>query len=337
MYVTRSTGFAAAVSVFLVGAATAQEAAPAGDASSARPEITLAAAAAIATVDLAGAAEPDPLPPALDAASPAPSPEISAYPPVAASAPIAAAQYDDPWRFSITPYLFLPAIEGQLRFNPPPTNDGAPRVAIDAQDILEALNFAFMVTADAHYGRFGVMTDLMYVDLSAQNARVDQILRPGGIIDVPVDVDTSVDFNAWLWTGAFGVEFGDPGALTFEPFLGFRYMRNEVDLDWAFVGPVGQFPQTGSLTQEQNSWDGIAGVRGFVSLGEDSRWSVNYYGDVGAGDSELTWQVMGGVGYAFGWGDLRFAWRYIAYDQGDDAFLQDFNMNGPAFGATFRF
>lgn len=287
------------------------------------PPPTAAVVASVPIVEPVFAAEP---------ARPAETPPI-----VLPTAAVAAAQYDDPWRFSVTPYLFLPAVDGQLKFNPPPTNDGAPRVTIDAQDILEALDFAFMITADAHYGRFGVMTDVMYVDLGAQAARVDQILFPGGIVDIPVDIDTSVDFNSWLWTGAFGVEFGEPGDVTIEPLLGFRYLRTDVELEWALAGPVGQFPQTGTLTQEQEAWDFIAGVRGAVALGQDSRWTVSYYGDVGTGDSELTWQVVGGVGYSFGWGDLRFAWRYIAYDQGDEAFLQDFNLNGPAFGATFRF
>ena len=309
---------AAAASAILCGGAAAQvpETAPPSTA------ITLLAGASGDPADIGPAADP------LEATA------VSSLAPPAA---VAAAQYDDPWRFSVTPYVFLPTVEGQLRFNPPPANDGAPRVTIDAQDILEALDFAFMITADAHYGRFGVMTDVMYVDLGAQTAHVDQIIFPGGVVDVPLDVDTSVDFQSWVWTGAFGVEFGEPGDITIEPFLGFRYLTTEVELNWALVGPVGQFPQAGSLAQEQDSWDGVVGVRGAVSLGADSGWTINYYGDVGTGDSELTWQVVGGVGYRFGWGDLRFAWRYLAYDQGDEAFVQDLNLNGPAFGATFRF
>ena len=32
-----------------------------------------------------------------------------------------------------------------------------------------------------------------------------------------------------------------------------------------------------------------------------------------AGESELTWQAIGGIGYAFKWGQVVAAWRYLDY------------------------
>jgi hypothetical protein len=43
-----------------------------------------------------------------------------------------------------------------------------------------------------------------------------------------------------------------------------------------------------------------------------------------------------GVGYAFGWGDLKVAWRYLDYDLESGAPIADLNFSGPALGATFR-
>ncbi len=34
----------------------------------------------------------------------------------------------------------------------------------------------------------------------------------------------------------------------------------------------------------------------------------------GTGQSDLTWQVFGGVGYTFSWGSAVAGWRYLDYD-----------------------
>ena len=95
-------------------------------------------------------------------------------------------------------------------------------------------------------------------------------------------------------------------------------------------------PAQGSIGEDVDLWDALIGVRGEFKLGE-GRWTSLYHLDVGAGDSDLTWNAMVGVSYAYGWGDLVFAYRHLAYDQASDKFLQDFSFGGPGFGATFRF
>ncbi|MBK6396605.1 MAG: hypothetical protein IPF73_19570, partial [Betaproteobacteria bacterium] len=49
----------------------------------------------------------------------------------------------------------------------------------------------------------------------------------------------------------------------------------------------------------------IIGVKGRYAFGADRRWFAPYYLDVRTGDSDLTWQAMGGLGYRFSWGDIR--------------------------------
>ena len=93
---------------------------------------------------------------------------------------------------------------------------------------------------------------------------------------------------------------------------------------------------TGQVSAGTSRWDAIVGVRGRACLGASS-WSVRYYADVGAGSSQLTWQALVGVGYAFGWGAQILAYRHLACDEGDEKLLQNFRCSGPAVGATFRF
>jgi hypothetical protein len=59
--------------------------------------------------------------------------------------------------------------------------------------------------------------------------------------------------------------------------------------------------------------------------------------DVGTGESKLTWQAAGGLGYAFSWGEVSLLWRYLAYDFKSGNPQQELNFNGPMLGATFAF
>ena len=43
--------------------------------------------------------------------------------------------------------------------------------------------------------------------------------------------------------------------------------------------------------------DGVIGLRGRTPLSE--KWFLAYYLDVGTGDTDSTWQALGGVGYHF--------------------------------------
>ena len=82
--------------------------------------------------------------------------------------------------------------------------------------------------------------------------------------------------------------------------------------------------------------DAIVGLRGRVAAGADSRWFFPAYADVGTGESNLTWQVMGGVGHAFKWGEVIAAWRHMEYRFPSDSTLSRLKFDGPAVGATFR-
>ena len=96
------------------------------------------------------------------------------------------------------------------------------------------------------------------------------------------------------------------------------------------------FPADGRISRDVTLWDAVAGVRGEIALGE-SRWSLPYYADIGAGDADLTWNLMAGASYAFNWGDMLVFYRHLEYDQGPSGLLQGFSFSGPAFGARFKF
>jgi hypothetical protein len=58
--------------------------------------------------------------------------------------------------------------------------------------------------------------------------------------------------------------------------------------------------------------------------------------DIGTGNSDFTWQIQGGIGYAYPWGELIATWRYLDYKFKSDSKLEDLTVNGPVFGVAFR-
>ena len=94
-------------------------------------------------------------------------------------------------------------------------------------------------------------------------------------------------------------------------------------------------PSQGDISKDVTLSDSIVGVRGQFDIND--KWSSLYYADVGAGDSDLTWNVYLGLARQYGWGELLLAYRHLEYDQGDDSLLQGFSFSGPAIGARFRF
>jgi opacity protein-like surface antigen len=54
--------------------------------------------------------------------------------------------------------------------------------------------------------------------------------------------------------------------------------------------------------------------------------------------SDLTWQVYGGVGYAFtDWFDARVGYRYLVDDYESEGFVLDVSVQGFLVGLAFRF
>jgi hypothetical protein len=234
-------------------------------------------------------------------------------------------------RWTVTPYVWLPSVDGNLRFETP--SGARPEVEASPDDYLENVDMGLLLAGEYRGDDWAIFTDLMYFDLSNESASVRTVSGPGGT-QIPIDAGSQLNFKGGLWTLGAGYELTDYGNYTLEAFAGFRYLGADAQLNWSFSGPLNQFPQSGSVDGEEDIWDGLVGVRGEVRAGD---WFFPYYLDVGAGSSDLTLQVMGGVGYRFGGWDIRAVYRHLYYEQGDDSLINNIAMSGPAFGANFRF
>jgi len=241
----------------------------------------------------------------------------------------------DAWQFAVTPYIWGPTINGDLKYQMPPGTGGNPEVKVGPNDYLSSLNFGMMISGEARKGNWGILTDLIYLDASTDKSSVKSVSGPLGR-SYPVDTGSKVGLNGLIWQlGGFYSLLNSPVA-SLDAVAGLRYFRVKSSLDWQFAGPLGRFPQSGSLSEKKDLLDAVIGVRGRVNIGE-SKWFVPYYLDIGTGSSSLTWQGVAGLGYAMGWGDVQLTYRHLYYDQSNDQLLQDFSFSGPALSATFRF
>lgn len=250
------------------------------------------------------------------------------------------------WIFSLTPYLWLPTISGDLNFEPPPGGGGGePGVGVEVgpTDWLELLNGAALLSGTARNGRFSINGDAVYLSLKSEN---DRILSVGGGDRLPaeltLDLDTETEFDGAIFTVAVGYAVSESERAPMEIIAGVRYVALDVTAKWSGSAALGgangsvELPAVGSRGRDVDLTDAIIGVRGEYKFG-DGRWSAPYYLDVGAGSSDFTWQGLLGVARLFSWGDVRLMYRHLDYDEGSDEFLRNLTLSGPALGAQFRF
>jgi hypothetical protein len=253
-------------------------------------------------------------------------PVLALLAPVALASPAAAQER----HWTVTPYVWLPSVDGSLGFETP--SGARPEVETGPSDYLENVDMGLLLAGEYRGKDWAVFTDLMYFDLSDENASVRMVSGPGPV-QIPIDVGSQLNFKGGLWTLGAGYELVD-GTYLLDLFAGFRYLGAEAQLNWNLSGPLNQFPQSGSVDGEEDAWDGLVGIRG---EGRAGNWFFPYYLDIGAGSSELTLQAIGGVGYRFDSWDIRGVYRHLYYERGDDSLINDIALSGPAIGANFRF
>ena len=180
----------------------------------------------------------------------------------------------------------------------------------------------------------------MHLDFDASKSGTREFGIAGAEIPSTVSADLDLGLNGWLWSLIGSHSILQSEQLSMSVIAGARMLDLDETLDYQLNGDISSLPlpgRTGSARAKQTQWDAIAGVKGRASIAADGRWYVPYYVDLGAGDSNFTWQTMVGLGYSFGSVDILGAWRYVDYDLGDSKPIESIEFNGPALGVTFRF
>ena len=91
-----------------------------------------------------------------------------------------------------------------------------------------------------------------------------------------------------------------------------------------------------SVSGSGDIWNGIGGFRGRIRVG-DGGFFIPYYFDIGAGGSNLTWQIASGLGYHTGRVDVSLTYRYLSFEQGSRSVVQHLWIQGPMLMVNFTF
>ena len=219
---------------------------------------------------------------------------------------------NDEWKFSASINGWMPDITAKTHTKPSTIN-------FRLQDILKNLNMTAMGTVTAQKGKWGFMTDMVYLNMSKAT------FVP---IDPPV-VLTNVKMKAWIVTPMATYRFMESENLTLDVLAGARYLNLNF--------PIGISYQTEEL--KNHAWDGIIGFKGNYDLNE--KWFMPFLFDVGTGDIDLTWQAYAAVGYKYDNFDVIAGYRYLEwnFDESDTGghIFKRLTVNGPIVGIKFHF
>ncbi len=227
----------------------------------------------------------------------------------------------DDWTFEVSPYFWMSGIKGDvgaLTRVPPSSID------VSFSDIFNHIDWpaAVMVAAEARHGRFGILGDVIYVELKADAS------TPGPLFgSATLKVK---DFTSTI-EGAYRVV--DSPSIKLDGLAGLRIfsVTNELSLSSGILPAI-----SGSSSE---TWvDPVFGIRAIVPFGSD--FFANAYGDVGGFgiSGDLTWQLYGGLGYNFNnWLAGYAGYRYLNVHREDGGFVYDIAQQGPLLGVGIRF
>ena len=246
----------------------------------------------------------------------------------------ASAQASDQWQYGVVVYGWLPTIGGKTTF---PAGSGD--INVDVDTILDHLKFTFMGTFEARKGPLGIYTDLIYLNVGGDKSQTRDVTIGGIPLPGGITGDFNFDLKTTIWTIAGEYRVATDPASHIDVLAGARLADARQTLGWNFsaeLGPINNPGRSGNKEVSVNNWDGIIGAKGRVAFGDNREWFVPWYADVGTGQSDLTWQVIGGLGYSFTWGEVIGAWRYMDYKFKSGSPIEKLTLNGPALGVAFR-
>ncbi len=243
----------------------------------------------------------------------------------------------DDWQFRATIYGWFPGLAGTTEF---PTGAGGSSINVNAKDLISGLKMAFMGTFQAQKGQWGGLVDWFYADIgdtktSTRDLSIGGIPLPGtATANLSLDVKTSLLTLAGTYGAVRSPQYN------MNVVFGARMLGLKQRLDYTISGELGGIAlpgRSGRVEVSPTNWDAIIGASGRYRFGEGQRWFAPYYVDIGTGNSKFTWQMVLGLGYSFGWGDVVAAWRYADYNFKSGEPVQSLTMQGPAVGVSFRF
>jgi opacity protein-like surface antigen len=231
----------------------------------------------------------------------------------------------DSWEFSGGLYAWAPDIKGETAFGTD--------IDVSISDIIDNLDIAMMGMLTARKDKFSLLIDVIYMDIEDDS---DYSLFSGRLNQTSLSL-TNVEMEAWVVTPAAAYTVVDSDRLQLNLLAGARYLYIETEVKLRSQGPL--TTRETSSSESEYAWDGIVGARGNVKLSD--KWALPFHFDVGTGDTDLTWQAFGGVGYKFSNMDLAAGYRHLEWEFDDSDvggnIFDDLYISGPVVGLRYFF
>ena len=248
---------------------------------------------------------------------------------------------NDQWKMSASLYGWLPTLGGTTQFARPGGGScsSGPSIDVDSSKIVDSLKMVFMGTIEGRKGRYGFYSDVAYIDLGNTKTNTRDFTLGQRPLPAGLTADLSLDLKATAWTTAGTYALVAKPEYALDLLAGARMLNIRPTLGWAFNGSIAGVAlpgRSGTEAIDKTNWDAVIGVKGRANFGAERKWFLPYYLDIGAGNSQSTWQTSVGLGYQFGWGSVSANWRYLDYQFKSDSTVQSLTLNGPAVAATWQ-
>ncbi|MFX0542450.1 hypothetical protein ACEWPM_012045 [Roseovarius sp. S4756] len=221
---------------------------------------------------------------------------------------------------SVTLYGLVPWVDTEV------TGSGGNSANSSAKpgDIIDALDFTYMVAGESRFGKFSLLYDAIYTDLGES-----------GTLGGPFAGQTNVDVKMQLASAALGYALYEENGKLLQGYGGIRVVDVRTDVGLVGGGPVG----AAFDARIDKTWvDPMIGLRGRIELNEKvSLGGFASIGGFGVG-SDISYDIFGGFEYAL---SDRFSanagFRYLSFDYDGDTADLELEMYGPVAGITLRF
>ena len=231
---------------------------------------------------------------------------------VGALFPASADAQDGGWKFRLTPYGWIPSMSLDT------TIGASPSISSDT-DLLDVLDFAFLLTGEARNGDWGIIGEFNYLALS------DEFTFGGA----RVAVRGEAELRGIMGGAAVAYRFAGDDRASADVFGGFRIWSLEATADFRVLPTV---------SRKTTFVDPIIGLRGTYFVTDDIFLSgLVEIGGFGAG-SDFQWEVVGRASYRFN--DTISAgigYRHLALDLSRGGLAVDAAISGPFVAIDFNF
>ena len=236
----------------------------------------------------------------------------------------ARAEEEEALNFTLTPFLWVPGLDGQVGIKGVKANVDM-GVFDFGETLIEDLRIAALATLEGRHGKWSFILRTVYLGLTQEKSLG------------PIDID--IDFDQLLmefWVGYRFAELplgkedaGFTPSLHLEGQVGLRLTKvwGELDLD------------PGPSFDDSKGWvDPAVGLRAIFQVSPELSFIL--WGQIGGFDvgSNLFWVLQAGLSYEVSKSvSLVAGWAIFDIDYEDGGFTYDLQMSGPYLGAMFRF